>query len=560
MPLRMARPWKHPDTGIYWLRRRVPDALRPLLGKREVRQTLGTRDAAEARQRHADALAKLERQWANLRQGAGTLTEREAHALARPVEDWFIEQHAANPRQQTFWDVSLGEGLWTPEPSPPIATMADIQAFLSSYDPTLTRRLAMRAWCHEQADRILASEGRRVDDAGRHLLAEAVALAAQRAAETLRRFARGDYGPPSGPVFESPPPLAFPEGTTARSKQAVSFRTLAEGWIRERQPAEKTRYTFPRVLEELAGFLGHDDATQVTGEDFVRWKEALLEKGLAGSTIRNGKLGPVRTILQWGVDNKRLALNPVSRIGISMKARASDGKIPFSDAEASLILGAASAETDPVYRWVPWICAYTGARVAEVCQLRQEDVVEHDGIWCLHFTPEAGSLKTLSSERVVPLHPAVLEAGFLAFVASVRPGPLFAGLTPDRFGSRGGNGSKILGRWVRRLGVANPRLQPNHAWRHTMKRKFRRHAVTGDLGRAILGHAAVDVSDAYGDKEVPVLYREILKLPNIEVMVPPATTLQRAAEQGNSQVRPRRVARGRRVNSPLDRKAAEQPI
>ena len=156
--------------------------------------------------------------------------------------------------------------------------------------------------------------------------------------------------------------------------------------------------------------------------------------------------------------------------------------------------------------------------------------------------------------------PVPTQAGFLAFVASVRPGPLFAGLTPDRFGSRGGNGSKILGRWVRRLGVANPRLQPNHAWRHTMKRKFRRHAVTGDLGRAILGHAAVDVSDAYGDKEVPVLYREILKLPNIEVMVPPATTLQRAAEQGNSQVRPRRVARGRRVNSPLDRKAAEQPI
>ncbi len=74
MPLAIARSWKHPDPGIDWLRRRVPDALRPLLGDREVRQTLGTRDPVEAKQRHAEALAKRERRWASLRQGVGTLT------------------------------------------------------------------------------------------------------------------------------------------------------------------------------------------------------------------------------------------------------------------------------------------------------------------------------------------------------------------------------------------------------------------------------------------------------------------------------------------------------
>lgn len=559
MPLPMARPWKHPLTGIYWLRRRVPDALRPLLGKQEVRQTLGTRDPVEAKQRHADALAKLERQWASLRRGVGTLTEHEAHALASPVEAWFIEQHAANPRLQTFWDVNLGEDLWAAEPDFSIATFADAQAFLSSHDPTLERRLAMWAWCQEQADSTLKARGRRVDDTGRRLLTEAIGLAVQRGAETLRRYARGDYGSPSGSYFKSRAPQALPEIAATGGGQTVSFRGLADGWIRERQPAEKTRYTFPRVLDELAAFLGHDDATRVTGEDLVRWKEALLEKGLAGSTIRNGKLGPVRTILQWGVDNKRLTANPVSRIGISTKAKATESKIPFSDAEASLILGAAAAEADPVFRWVPWICAYTGARVAEVCQLRREDIVERDGVWCLHFTPEAGSLKTRSSERLVPLHPAVLEAGFIAFVTGIRSGPLFPDLTPDRFGSRGGNGSKILGRWVRRLGIDNPRLQPNHAWRHTMKRKFRRHAVAGDLGRAILGHAAVDVSDAYGDKEVPVLYREILKLPSIVVTAQPATKLHKTVRQGPDRLRTRRVARRPRASAPSARKSADRP-
>ena len=35
MALAMSRPWKHPKTGVYWLRKRVPDALQRLVGKRE---------------------------------------------------------------------------------------------------------------------------------------------------------------------------------------------------------------------------------------------------------------------------------------------------------------------------------------------------------------------------------------------------------------------------------------------------------------------------------------------------------------------------------------------
>lgn len=45
----MARPWKHPKTGVYWLRKRVPDDLRAGIGKREEKLTLKTRDPAEAK-------------------------------------------------------------------------------------------------------------------------------------------------------------------------------------------------------------------------------------------------------------------------------------------------------------------------------------------------------------------------------------------------------------------------------------------------------------------------------------------------------------------------------
>jgi uncharacterized protein DUF6538 len=50
MALSMPRPWKHPKTGIYWLRRGVPDALRLIIGKREVKLGLKTKDPETAKQ------------------------------------------------------------------------------------------------------------------------------------------------------------------------------------------------------------------------------------------------------------------------------------------------------------------------------------------------------------------------------------------------------------------------------------------------------------------------------------------------------------------------------
>lgn len=88
MPLAMSRPWKHPKTGIYWLRKRVPDGLLKLVGKREELRTLGTRDPAEAKVRHSAALAEIEARWATLRAGPKQLSEREALDLAAPVGEW----------------------------------------------------------------------------------------------------------------------------------------------------------------------------------------------------------------------------------------------------------------------------------------------------------------------------------------------------------------------------------------------------------------------------------------------------------------------------------------
>ncbi|MFL5220031.1 MAG: DUF6538 domain-containing protein [Microvirga sp.] len=52
---------------MYWLRKRVPRDLIAVLGKREVKRSLGTRDPGEAKRRHAEELTKLEKRWEELR-------------------------------------------------------------------------------------------------------------------------------------------------------------------------------------------------------------------------------------------------------------------------------------------------------------------------------------------------------------------------------------------------------------------------------------------------------------------------------------------------------------
>ncbi len=132
--------------------------------------------------------------------------------------------------------------------------------------------------------------------------------------------------------------------------------------------------------------------------------------------------------------------------------------------------------------------------------------------------PEARSLKTISSERIVPLHPAVVEAGFVQFARSIGQGPLFPSLKPNVFGSRGGNATKVIGRWVRGLGVDDERISPSHSCRHRFKTLARQHSLAVDVNNAITGHASKTVADNYGEFPIEALYREISKIPPLKVL------------------------------------------
>lgn len=65
----IAQPFRHPDSGIYYLRRRVPDDIRQVIGKTEIRRSLNTRNHQQAKAAFAIAYAESERLFSDARNG-----------------------------------------------------------------------------------------------------------------------------------------------------------------------------------------------------------------------------------------------------------------------------------------------------------------------------------------------------------------------------------------------------------------------------------------------------------------------------------------------------------
>jgi integrase len=75
----------------------------------------------------------------------------------------------------------------------------------------------------------------------------------------------------------------------------------------------------------------------------------------------------------------------------------------------------------PFWFWMPLIAYFTGARTNEIAQLDTMDILEIEGCPCIDFChddPKAFEAKRVKSKhaRQVPIHPRLIELGFLSFV------------------------------------------------------------------------------------------------------------------------------------------------
>ena len=80
------------------------------------------------------------------------------------------------------------------------------------------------------------------------------------------------------------------------------------------------------------------------------------------------------------------------------------------------------AVNKPERYWVTLLSAYSGARLNEVCQLNVSDIQKTDGIWALNLNADSDdkSIKTEAGNRIIPLHPKLIDLGLLDYVKQIQ--------------------------------------------------------------------------------------------------------------------------------------------
>jgi len=476
----------HPKTRIIWFRRAYPLHLRVKLGQ-ELKRSMGTRDMAEAKRLIAAVLADYDAAVSVAEGGPVRLTHRQVTALAGLWRTREIARHEDDPGPAENWGelLSILGDQETPK---------ERAKFIGGY-----------------VDALLTAEKLSIDQDTRERLSEALFWQVVESARVLVRRADGDYskdhGPPSLPAWQPP-------GEDNNGGQGVTLMDIFDKWAASGQGNAKTVYGWRGKLQSLIDHVGHDDPTTITKRDALAWKAALLAGDRHPNTVAN-YLVVASTIFNFGVDNELITSNPIKGTKTGRGQESSRDK-PYTDDDLRRILTMARSEKG-YRRWVPWLLAFTGARLQEVTQLMKEDVREEGAIWFIFVTNEGDgqAVKNSSSKRRIPLHPALISEGFIEYVRKLSAGSgVFADITPDRFGAKGGNASKALGRWVRKtVGITDPAKAPNHAWRHRFKDACREAGIPVDIHDHLTGHRPMNVGARYG-MALGVLAGAVEKLPN----------------------------------------------
>lgn len=349
--------------------------------------------------------------------------------------------------------------------------------------------------------------------------------------EALSRVAERDEGDFSG---QPEHPLIAQAKQISDEKPPVSIKSLVTDYVAAKQivgkGAEADRRWGP-VFTNLRKTIGHDDARRLSKQDLLSWRDELL-KTLSPKTVAAVYLAAVRTVLSWAVSNDRLEVNVADQVRQEVPRRKLDREQGFTLAEATAVLKASrtyepaerenpvnreASQTTAAKRWTPLLCAFTGARIAEITQLRKQDIRKDGDMSVMRITPAAGTVKA-GGYRDVPLHPQILELGFLDFVNASAEGPLFY---PDRQGKDAIVGARtVAGRvsqWLQKIEVVPTGVSPSHGWRHRFKTVGREEGISDRVIDAIQGHAGRTAGDNYGDVTLKTKQEAIQRYPRYDL-------------------------------------------
>ncbi len=371
-------------SGIYAYRVRVPADVAEAFGQTTIKKSLGTRDPVEAKRLFSLMHGENEAIWAQLRKGLVQLSQRQLVALSGDFYRKWMEQFHENAGDTVAYQ-----------------NLSEMTEGLEGNDA----RLAV--WYGRTTDKLLQSKGLRVSEDQRTALIREMHRADAQARTQLQKNAEGDYR--ADPEADRYPVWVAPKDISEGAVKAagITLSELFAVWEATHianGKAPRTIQDSRHKMDSLIAFLGHENAEDVTKQDIDKWCEHLRdEEKKAPRTISTKYLSTVRATYRLAVEKGRTSHDPTKGYSFSYEKRARLRPKGFTDNEVRAIL---SATLDPsrlpegthehnkrVIRWLPWICAYTGARAGEIAQLRASDLRTDKG---------AGATKSVALRPLCP--------------------------------------------------------------------------------------------------------------------------------------------------------------
>lgn len=405
----------------------------------------------------------------------------------------------------------------------------------------------------EKADELLVGHlpsGRKADGDTRTMMREAVTRAYIENLRLLASSLSGDYEGTAikDPIFAGMKPTGVidPENqqdgkaspTLAEACQAfVAVHIKADAWV------IKTRNDYQRVLDLAQAIIGPaKKLVLMSAQDVKAMRDGLANLPKNGAKfsrnvgrslvdlIRDEDAGePIsgrtqdkyfamfRGFLLWAVNEELLPKMPGAAIKV-MRSKHDDDvpRLPYSGDQLKTIFSSpifTGCKSDArrstvgslILRdsafWMPLVALFNGMRMGEIAQLLVADVrTENDVLYFDVNKDEDKKLKTKTSRRRVPVHAALLEAGFSEYLASLRAKGtkrLFPDLNPGANGYYSHNFSKWWGRYGRAIGFHTPKAV-FHSFRHNFKDALYAADVSATAARQLMGHKDNSPHGGYG--------------------------------------------------------------
>ena len=169
--------------------------------------------------------------------------------------------------------------------------------------------------------------------------------------------------------------------------------------------------------------------------------------------------------------------------------------------------------------WVPLIAWYSGMRRDEICGMEVSDIVQEDGVW-LFLVRDNGTrrIKTISSERKLPIADELIRLGLPAYVAALHNAGeelLFPELASES--GKGTMGDAYYKRIWNKIAKVLPFLaggQGIHAFRHTAINSLKGAKISEAVAADFAGHSVEgETQGRYSKDHIPLLKEAVDAIP-----------------------------------------------